>query len=49
MQLGKAGVQGVCVWGGVGLGEQRVEAEKIAWGRLGRTLHAILKGFKGFK
>lgn len=40
---------GVCVCGGVGLGEQRVEAEKIVWGRLGRTLHDILKGFKGFK
>lgn len=35
--------------GGVGRGEQRVEAEKIVWGGLGRTLHAILKEFKCFK
>lgn len=35
--------------GGVGQEEQRGEAEKILWGRLGRALHVILKkGIKGF-
>ena len=31
MQLGNTDVQGICVCGGVGQEEQRVEAEEIVW------------------
>ena len=38
-----------CLSAGVGQEEQRYEAEKMVWGRLGRVLLAILKEMKGSK
>lgn len=46
MQFGKVGMSCIC-WRGQE--EQRDEAEKMVWGRLGMALLAILEGMKRSK